>query len=68
MGGADVGELLFYILSRKVSIVYRVPEFLCCCMVRDHPSPPLQVSVGELNLSVQAVERQGGSHFPQERG
>jgi hypothetical protein len=50
MGGADVGELLFYILSRKVSIVYRVPEFLCCCMVWDHPSPPLQVSVRELNL------------------
>ncbi len=30
--------------ERKVSIVYRIPEFLCCRMIWGHPPPPQQAS------------------------
>ncbi len=53
-----------YSVHRKVSIVYRVPDFLCCYMNWGHqpPPPPPQANVGELycTLYIQGVERQRG--------
>jgi hypothetical protein len=60
-----------YSVHRKGSIVYRVPDFVCCLMNWGHLPPPPQASVGEQYCSyVQEVERQrgGGSHFARERG
>jgi hypothetical protein len=48
--------------NRKGSIVYRVPDFLCC-LSYDLVPPPSQGSVGELHM-----EGGGGSHFARERG
>ena len=55
MGGE--GDIIFHSLGRKEYCVqYRVPEFLCCRMICNHP--PTQVSVGE--LYIQGIERQRG--------
>jgi hypothetical protein len=43
---------------RKVRIVYRLPEFLCCRVNWDHPPPPPQASVGELYVH---KDRDGGN-------
>ncbi len=56
MGGA--GNIIFHRLGRKLSIVYRVPQFLSSRMIWNHPPPPTQVSVGE--LVIQRIERKGG--------
>ncbi len=58
MGGA--GNIIFHSLDRKLSIVYRVPQFLFSRLIWNHA--PTRVG----KLFVQGIERRGGgvSHFP----
>jgi hypothetical protein len=59
-GGGVSGEIIFHSLGRKVSIVYRVPEFLCCRMICILPPSPTKVSVGEPYIQGKERQRGGG--------